>query len=85
MPPEEDAELTFLRAANAVDAAITHGGPISEETYQQQRAMLAILLATCERALEAFQAADNPLDEEFVRDLERVTARTRAELVAFAN
>ncbi len=47
--------------------------------------MLAILLATCERSLEAFQAADNPLDEEFVRDLERVMARTRGELVAFAN
>ena len=47
--------------------------------------MLAILLATCEKALEAFQAADNPLDEEFVRDLERVMARTRGQLVAFAN
>ena len=31
-----------------------------------------------------FQAADNPLDEEFVRDLERVMARTRGELVAIA-
>jgi hypothetical protein len=47
--------------------------------------MLTILLATCERALRAFQAADNPLDDEFVRDLERVMARTRGELVAFAN
>jgi hypothetical protein len=47
--------------------------------------MLAILLATCERALEAFEAADNPLDEAFVRDLERVMARTRGELVAFAS
>ena len=46
--------------------------------------MLAILLATCERSLEAFQAADNPLDEEFVRDLQRVMARTRGELAAFA-
>jgi hypothetical protein len=47
--------------------------------------MLTILLATCERAVEAFQAADNPLDDEFVRDLERVMARTRGELVVFAN
>ena len=47
--------------------------------------MLAILLATCEEALEAFRAVDNPLDEEFVRDLEQVMARTRGELVAFAN
>jgi hypothetical protein len=34
--------------------------------------------------VEAFQASDNPLDEDFVRDLERVMARTRGELVAFA-
>ncbi len=47
--------------------------------------MLVILLATCERAIEVFQAPENPLDEAFVRDLERVRARTRGELVAFAN
>jgi hypothetical protein len=47
--------------------------------------MLVILLATCERAIEAFEAPENPLDEEFLRDLERVRARTRGELVAFAN
>jgi len=35
----------------------------SESTIKQQRALLVILLATCERALEAFTAADNPLDE----------------------
>jgi hypothetical protein len=42
--------------------------------------MLTILLATSERALEAFQAADNPVDDEFVRDLERIIERTRGEL-----
>jgi hypothetical protein len=67
-----------------VDAGITEDAPSTQETVHQQRAMLTILLATCERALEAFQAADNPLDEEFVRDLEGVMARTRGELVAFA-
>ncbi len=46
--------------------------------------MLLILLATCERSLEAFQAADNQIDEEFVVDLERIMARTRRELEAFA-
>jgi hypothetical protein len=68
----------------AVDAAITEDAASTEETFDEQRAMLAILLATCERALEVFQAADNRLDEAFVRDLERVMARTRGELVAFA-
>ena len=45
---------------------------------------MLILIATCERALEAFQAADNQIDEEFVADLERIMIRTRSELEAFA-
>ncbi|MDF2750427.1 MAG: hypothetical protein K0T00_1603 [Gaiellaceae bacterium] len=47
-------------------------------------AMLTILLATCETALQAFAAADDVLDEELVDDLERVAARTRRELEALA-
>jgi len=45
--------------------------------------VLKILLATSERALEAFQAADNPVDEEFVADLKRIVERTRAEVARF--
>jgi hypothetical protein len=51
---------------------------------QQHVAMLRILLATCETALHAFHAADNPVDGEFVEELERITGRTRQELAAFA-
>ena len=46
----------------------------------QQISMLRILLATSERALEVFRAAGNPVDREFVADLERIVERTRAEL-----
>lgn len=46
--------------------------------------MLRILLATCETTLDALHAADNPVDVEFVADLERVTVRTRRELEALA-
>jgi hypothetical protein len=46
--------------------------------------MLRILLATCGTALDAFRTADNPVDAEFVQDLERITERTRQELAAFA-
>jgi hypothetical protein len=46
--------------------------------------MLRILLATCETALDAFRAADNPVDAGFVTDLERISERTRRELDAFA-
>jgi hypothetical protein len=55
-----------------------------DRTAKQQRALLLILLATCERALEAFSAADNALDESFVGDLEHIVARTRQELKALA-
>jgi hypothetical protein len=41
--------------------------------------MLTILLAVCERAIEAFQAR-SVLDEGFVVDLERIRDRTRSEL-----
>ncbi len=46
--------------------------------------MLKILYGVCQTALDAFHAADNPLDTEFVADLERITDRTRAELDALA-
>ena len=48
----------------------------------KEAAMLAILLATCETTLQAFQATDNPLDAELRQDLERVIERTRRELDA---
>jgi hypothetical protein len=47
-------------------------------------AMLTILLATCETALQAFRAADNAIDAQLVADLEKVVARTRVELDALA-
>ena len=53
-----------------------------DASLQSQRAILVILLATSEKALEALQAADNPVDEEFLADLERITERTRRELSA---
>ena len=46
--------------------------------------MLTILLATCETALQAFRAADNPIDAELLADLERMVTRTRAELETLA-
>ena len=42
--------------------------------------MLTILLATCETSLQAFRAAENPVDAELVEDLERMVERTRREL-----
>ena len=51
-------------------------------TDKQHRAVLLILLAASERALEALHVADNPVDETFTTDLERLIARTKQELEA---
>ena len=45
-------------------------------------ALLTILIACGEKAIEAFQASDNPVDADFLADLERVIERSRNELVA---
>jgi hypothetical protein len=46
-------------------------------------ALLKILIACGEKAIEAFQASSNPVDVEFLADLERVIHRSRKELAAF--
>ena len=55
---------------------------IASDTTQSQIALLRILIATGDRALDAFQAADNPLDTNFVADLERIVERSKDELLA---
>jgi len=42
--------------------------------------MLRILYGACPAALDAFRAADNPVDEQLVADLERMVERTRGEI-----
>ena len=53
--------------------------------HQKEIAMLRILLATGETALETFTAADSLLEADFVDDLERIIERTRRELAAVAD
>ena len=53
------------------------------DELRKQRSVLIILLAACRTALDAFYAADNPLDEAFIVDLERIVTRTEAQLAAF--
>jgi hypothetical protein len=42
--------------------------------------MLRILYGACETALDAFRAADNPVDRQLVTDLEGLVTRTRVEI-----
>ena len=43
-------------------------------------AMLRILYGACAAALDAFRAADNPVDEQLVVDLQTMVTRTRDEI-----
>jgi hypothetical protein len=51
-----------------------------DRDFQQQVSMLRILHAACSTALDAFHAADNPVDTQLVADLEEMVERTRLEL-----
>lgn len=42
--------------------------------------MLRILYGACATALDAFRAADNPVDEQLVSDLETMVTRTQSEV-----
>jgi phosphate uptake regulator len=46
----------------------------------QHLAMLRILYGACSAALDAFQAADNPVDAQLVADLESMVSRTYLEI-----
>jgi hypothetical protein len=46
----------------------------------RELAMLRILYGACAAALEAFHAADNPVDEQLVADLEAMVERTKGEI-----
>jgi hypothetical protein len=47
---------------------------------EEQLTMLQILYGVCSGALDAFEAADNPVDEELVIDLEAMQTRTQGEI-----
>jgi hypothetical protein len=46
--------------------------------------LLTILIATGEKAIEAFQASGNPVEADFLADLERIIERSRSELAVLA-
>jgi hypothetical protein len=54
--------------------------PDATPNTHQQLAMLRILYGACVTALEAFRAADNPVDEQLVVDLETMMERTKGEI-----
>jgi len=59
-------------------------GASEAQTDRREIALLTILVATGERTIEAFEASHNPVDGEFLADLERIIERSRQELAALA-
>jgi len=57
---------------------------VEVKSTDQQLAMLHILYGACSAALNAFRAADNPIDEQLVRDLETMVTRTQGEIEKLA-
>jgi hypothetical protein len=51
-----------------------------EATTAKALAMLRILYGACATALDAFRAADNPVDQQLVSDLETMVERTKREI-----
>jgi hypothetical protein len=51
---------------------------------QQHLSMLRILYAASAAALDAFRAADNPVDTQLVEDVENMVERTRREIERLA-
>jgi hypothetical protein len=47
---------------------------------QQHLSMLQILYGACAAALDAFRAADNPVDDQLVADLQTMLERTKGEI-----
>jgi hypothetical protein len=53
---------------------------VETKSSEQQLAMLHILYGACSAALNAFRAADNPIDDQLVSDLEAMVSRTQNEI-----
>lgn len=51
-----------------------------EMDNSKELAMLRILRGTSVAALDAFRAADNPVDAQLVADLQKMAARTKGEI-----
>lgn len=75
-------EPTPLRAMGVFVGRASGIYRVMASDQQQHISMLRILYATCKTSLDAFHAADNPVDTGFVAELERITERTFQELKA---
>jgi hypothetical protein len=51
-----------------------------DSDHRREVALLQILIACGEKAIEAFRASSNPVDAEFLAELERIIERSRREL-----
>lgn len=77
---------TDFKAHDAVQNTPVRGTrPRMATDTHQHLAMLRILYGSCVTALEAFRAADNPVDDQLVADLETMVERTKGEIERLAS
>ena len=81
-PAAEEGGTSRTGAPLCVSPAVSSARSRRIRTERQEIALPRILIATGERAVEAFEAADNAVDADFVLELERIVARSRDELAA---
>jgi hypothetical protein len=72
--------LGTARAPGRFDCSVAGIRRFIERDTHQHLAMLRILYGACSTALDAFRAADNPVDEQLVVDLEMMVSRTKREI-----
>lgn len=78
------AHVIPWRAVGCFVRSVGGNGGRIPKAGQQHLSMLQILYAASAAALDAFRAADNPVDAELVEDLERMVERTRLEIQRLA-
>lgn len=76
----QTASARVARARGRFDCSAAGTRRFIEQDAQQHLAMLRILYGACSAALDAFRAADNPVDEQLVLDLEMMVSRTKREI-----
>jgi hypothetical protein len=79
--PEGTSEPKFYSGLGLIRTRALRGRMVFiEATTPQELAMLRILDGACAAALDAFRAADNPVDDRLVADLEAMVERTKGEI-----
>ena len=77
--PRTTLRAGYVRAIRLAKRLLGTSRPMTADTHKHL-AMLRILYGACAAARDAFRAADNPVDDQLVAELETMVERTKAEI-----